>query len=219
MGFNIKNTKDIEEISDFVANSINIHLMKGEKVLWFVTGGSSIKIESKIADKIKKDYIGELVITLTDERFGNMNHLDSNLFQLKESGFNLPNAKLISFLSDKNFEDTTLEIREKIQIELNRAEYKIGIFGLGTDGHIAGILPHSEAVNREELVFSYDTLQYKRITITSKVISQLDEAILFAMGELKWPMLDKFKKDFEEEEYPSLLLKKVPLVTIFTDYK
>ena len=42
MNLNIKTIKNDEEIVEFVAGSINRQLEKGKKVLWFISGGSSI---------------------------------------------------------------------------------------------------------------------------------------------------------------------------------
>jgi 6-phosphogluconolactonase/glucosamine-6-phosphate isomerase/deaminase len=219
MNLNIKTTKDEEEIATFVAEAINSKLAEGKNVLWFVSGGSAIKIQSQIAPKIKVDHLGKLVITLTDERFGELNHADSNWFQLIKSGFEIPNSKMIPFLSGKDFRGTTIELREIMKRELAEADYKIGIFGIGIDGHTAGVLPFSDAVNSSELICSYETPTFNRITITPKVIVDLDEAFLFAMGENKWPILEKLQKEFPIDEYPSQILKRIPLLTIFSDYK
>ena len=70
---------------------------------------------------------------------------------------------------------------EVLKEELKRADYKIGIFGVGVDGHTAGILPQSVAVNTEEIIFGYETPEYDRITITPKTIASLDQAILYAI--------------------------------------
>lgn len=219
MNLNIKTTKDEEDIAVFVAEAINSKLAEGKRVLWFVTGGSSIKVQSKVADKINTKLPGRLVITLTDERFGAENHPDSNWYQLKHSGFEIDNVKIINFLTGESFSDTTKRLREVLKDELEKADYKIGNFGIGIDGHTAGILPFSDAVNSSELVCSYETPSFDRITITPKVITKLDEAIVFAMGEMKWPILEKLQKEFPIDEDPSQILKTVPLLTIFTDYK
>ena len=100
---------------------------------------------------------------------------------------------------------------------MDNADYKIWNFGIGIDGHTAGILPHTEAVNSSELVCAYNTPLFDRVTITPKVIKELDEAIVFAMGENKWPILEKLEKEFPLEEDPSQILKQVKLLTIFTD--
>ena len=219
MSLNIKITNDLEEIADFVAVSINRELAKGKRVLWFVTGGSSIKVQSKVATKIDTNLPGKLVITLTDERFGEENHPDSNWYQLRQLGFEIDKAKMIMFLTGESFTETTKGLRVTLKEELEKADYKIGMFGIGIDGHTAGILPFSDAVNSSELVCSYITPTFDRVTITPKVITMLDEAIVFVMGENKWPMLEKLQKEFPIDEDPSQILKRIPLLTIFSDYK
>ena len=129
MSLNIKTTTNIDEIADFVASSINKQLADGKRVLWLVTGGSSIKVQSKVADKINTNFPGRLVITLTDERFGDENHPDSNWYQLKQLGFEIENAKIITFLTGESFTETTKRLREVLKEELAKADYKIGNFG------------------------------------------------------------------------------------------
>ncbi|NVN97464.1 6-phosphogluconolactonase, partial [Candidatus Nomurabacteria bacterium] len=157
MSLNIKTTNNLEEIADFVANSINKQLAEGKRVLWFVTGGSSIKVQSKVADKINTKLPGRLVITLTDERYGEENHPDSNWYQLKQLGFEIEKTKIITFLTGESFTDTTKRLREVLKEELDKADYKIGNFGIGIDGHTAGILPHTAAVDSPDLVCAYET--------------------------------------------------------------
>lgn len=219
MSLNIKTTQDLEEVAEFVALSINKQLELGKRVLWFVTGGSSIKVESIIAPKINTNLSQELIITLTDERFGKVDNPDSNWAQLKKLGFEIEKAKMIPFLSGLGFSETTKGLRVVIKEEMNKADYKIGMFGIGIDGHTAGILPHTDAVNSPELVCAYDTVQFDRITITPNVIRELDEAVVFAMGENKWPILEKLEREFPLEEDPSQILKSISLLTIFTDKK
>ena len=86
MNLNIKTIKNDEEIVEFVAGSINRQLEKGKKVLWFVSGGSFIPVEVLIAKKINEKYSSNLIVTLTDERYGSLNHPDSNWQRLKTSG-------------------------------------------------------------------------------------------------------------------------------------
>ncbi len=219
MDLNIKTTKNIFEIADFVSFSINRELQKGRNVLFFISGGSAIPLEVEISKRIKEKLSGNLVVTLVDERYGLVDHLDSNWFKLKEGDFTIKEAKLIPFITGADFSTTVKEVRKMLKQELNKADYKIGIFGIGIDGHTAGILPHSEAIKINELACAYETELYDRITITPKTILQLDEAIIYAMGELKWPIINDMKKDLPVEDEPAQILKKVPLLTIFTDFK
>ena len=219
MNLNIKTTKDIEDVADFLANAINRELELGKKVLWFATGGSSIAVQVLASKKINRELSDKLTITLTDERYGSVNHKDSNWSKMMELGFSIPGARLIPFLNGEGFTETAKNLCQILDEEIKKADYKIGMFGIGTDGHTAGILPHSNAVGMDDLVCAYNTPIFDRITITPQVISILDEAIVYSMGEVKWPILEKLQEDISLEEDPSQVLKKVPLLTIFTDYK
>jgi len=218
MNLNIKTIKNDEEIVEFVAGSINRQLEKGKKVLWFISGGSSIPAEVLIAKKINEKYSSNLVVTLTDERYGLLGHLDSNWQKLKTSGFKIREAKLIPILVGKDSKTTLEKFKEILKKELDKAEYKIGLFGLGIDGHTAGIFPHSEALKTDEQVCIYDTELYNRITITEKVIVMLDEVVVYAVDKKKKVMIENLEKDLSKDDMPAQILKKVPLLTIFTDY-
>jgi len=219
MSFTINTTTKIDDTANFITLSILNQLKLNKHVLFFVTGGSSISVAVKVAELLLDKPLDNLTIMLTDERYGPLNHKDSNWYQLIQKGFNLRKAVLIPILIGEDITKTTKKFNRVLHQEFKKAEYKIGLFGIGIDGHTAGVLPSSEAVSSNELVCAYKTPSFKRITITPKVISQLDEAIVFAMGEMKWPILEKLEKDLPIEEDPSQILKKVPLLTIFTDYK
>lgn len=217
MGFSIKTTTKAEEAAGFVATSILNQLKSGKKVLFFVPGGSAIMVAVKVAEILREHPHQNLTVTLTDERYGPVDHFNSNYFQLLEKGFNLPEAKLIPVLADEDLNITTQKFNQELEKELKIAEYKIGLFGVGADGHTAGILPNSEAVNCQGLVCSYNTPIFSRITITPKVIEKLDEAIVWAQGAEKWEMLKNLEKEIDINLEPAQILKKVPLLIIFTD--
>ncbi|MEI7688649.1 MAG: 6-phosphogluconolactonase [Candidatus Nomurabacteria bacterium] len=218
MDLNINITKNIEDISQFVADSINLNLENKKNVLWLVSGGSAVLLEVLIAKKVKNNNINRLSITLVDERYGQVDHIDSNWLKLKDAGFSVEGAKIIPFLSGEDIKKTVVDIKDILKDELDKADYKIGIFGIGIDGHTAGILPNTKAVTEDDLICAYDTEIYRRITITPRVIKSLDEAIVYSMGKSKWPIIEKLKKDISITEMPAQILKKVPKLTIFTDY-
>ncbi len=215
MNLNIKINKDIKEIASFVSYSVNKQLELGKNVLFIVSGGSCILLEIEISKMIKEFTKDKLVVILGDERYGVVDHENSNWFKLKEAGFNIKNAKLIPILIGKDINTTTSNFKEVIKYELNNAEYVIGLFGIGIDGHTAGILPHSEALNENELVCSYKSETYNRITITPKTIYMLDEAVVYAADDSKWQAIERLKEDLPIEDEPAQTLKRVPVLTIF----
>ena len=218
MNLNIEKNKTDEEIAEYVARAINKELRLGKSVLWFVSGGSSIPVEILISQKIKDVGQDKLVITLADERYGGIDHEESNWFKLKTGGFDIKGAKIIPFLCDKDILNTTSDIIQTLTNELAKADYKIGLFGIGSDGHTAGILPHSESVKADYLVYSYNAPPFTRITITPKTILYLNEAFIYAMGESKLRVIEKLKlDDLTVEELPAQILKAIPLLTVFTN--
>jgi 6-phosphogluconolactonase/glucosamine-6-phosphate isomerase/deaminase len=223
MSFAIITTTNGEDAAQFLASSILKQLELGKKVLFFVPGGSAIIVALKTADMLSKQesfLLKNLVVTLTDERYGKIDHPDSNWRQLQEKGFNLPNAKLLYVLSEgDNLETTAQKWSEVLDAELKNADYKIGLFGMGADGHTAGILPESPALQSENFAHGYATPTFSRITMTEKAIEKLDEAVAWVQGENKWDLIKNLSENIPITKQPAQILKKVPTLTIFTDYK
>lgn len=216
---NIKTTTKVEDAAGFIASSILKQLKLDKKVLFFATGGSSIAVASCVADIIKSYPLENLTVMMTDERYGEVDHKDSNWAKLIAKGFDLPNAKLIPILDGSDIGSTTEKFIVNLKKELQNAEYKIASFGVGADGHTAGILPGTIAVQSDALACHYDTPEFSRITITPVAIENLDEAVVWMQGENKWPVIKNLENKIDMMKQPVQILKKVPLLTIFTDYE
>lgn len=221
MSFTIKSLGEniLSETSIFLADAISNQLKTGKNVLFFVTGGSAIAVASEVSKILSKSPHQNLTIMLTDERYGPLGHPDSNWSQLLAKGFDLPQARLIPILDGGDCISTTQKFNEILKKEVAENSYKIGLFGIGADGHTGGILPHSDAVNSPGLAYTYKTEKFERITVTPKTITQLDEIVVFVKGEEKWNTLKDLEGDKEVFDQPAQILKKVKLLTVFTDYK
>ncbi len=210
--------KSIEEIASDIASVINRELSLGKKVLRFVSGGSVVPIEVLVSKKIKLNNKNQLFVFLADERFGPIGHRNSNSLLLESSGFNIPKANIVPVLTGRNFLVTAKYLRLVLKDLFDSCDYKVGVFGIGADGHTSGIMPHSEAIHIDELVCAYETPEHDRVTITPKAINQIDEAFVYAVGENKWSALEKLKENIPIEEEPAQVLKKIPNLKIYTDY-
>jgi 6-phosphogluconolactonase/glucosamine-6-phosphate isomerase/deaminase len=219
MGFVFKNIADQEEVVTFITNRILDNLKAGKKVLWELPGGSAIAINVKVAQKLAGHDVSNLSITLTDERYGDLGHADSNWKQMQDAGFKLDGAKLFPVITGGDRATTVQNFTNNITKLLEESDYKLGFFGVGPDGHTSGFLPGSLALHSEELVASYDGGGYKRITTTPKAVALLDEAVVYMVGEAKQAAIDNLIKDLTIDEQPAQALKAVPNVTIFNDYK
>jgi 6-phosphogluconolactonase/glucosamine-6-phosphate isomerase/deaminase len=223
MSIVLNTTINPDDAVNYIASSVLSKLKQGKKVLFFVTGGSSIPVGVKISDILKdypnKNLIQNLTIMLTDERYGPVDHFNSNYFQLKEKGFDILDAEIIPILIDNDSNITTEKFNTALNEKFMTTDYKIGMFGVGVDGHTAGILPDSAAVFSQDLAFGYDTSTFSRITMTPKAIEKLDEAVVWAQGKDKWDVIKDLKeKDLSIIEQPAQILKKVSLLTIFSDF-
>lgn len=212
--------KKPEEIISYLHRTINTHLANGKSVLWIVAGGSAIPIVSEVSRLLKGEKLHNLSVTLTDERYGPVDHPDSNWLQMKKEGFLLAGAQLLPVLNGESIEKNTAEFNKLLTKRL-RTEgiYTLGLFGMGSDGHTAGILPDSPVVKSTALASWYDGGQFMRITMTPRAISMLDEAILYAVGRDKWGMIERLKSRGGINIQPAHILKAVPKFTIFSDYE
>ncbi len=207
-------------VVDYLTGVLNTKLEEGVKTLWLVPGGSAISIAVEVGKQIAGHHnIGMLSVTLTDERYGPIGHKDSNWAQLQASGFDLVGARLVPVLDGSDRNTTTEVFGKNLQELLGESTYKIGLFGIGADGHTAGILPDTTAVFDPSLTSSYATGNFERITITPKAIGQLNEVVVYGVGEAKWPVFDDLGNEIEISAQPAQALKSVPELTIFNDHK
>jgi 6-phosphogluconolactonase/glucosamine-6-phosphate isomerase/deaminase len=198
---------------------LNDELAQNEPVLWLVPGGSNIKVAVKIMGALNPDNLHNLTIALTDERYGNSGHKDSNFYQLAQAGFDIKNATFTDLLTGENFEKT-VEASNAQMAELFAAHKTVvGFFGMGADGHIAGILPHSPAaVKVKAWMIGYNSPPLKRFTLTPFALSHVDIAILGAFGDEKLEPLKNLRdKMLEIADQPAQILRHVPEVYIYNN--
>lgn len=212
-----KRVTSVEPVARYVAQQLVTALSENHKVLWLTPGGSAIAVASVVSEQVKSIDLSGLTVTLTDERYGPVGHPDSNWLQLEETGFSLPGATLLPVLRGKDREATVAEWDATLRDQLKRNDYRFGLFGFGPDGHTAGILPNSPAVTSDQFANGYDAGNFQRITMTPLAIAKLDEAVVYAMGEAKRPVLEQLSQTVDVPSQPAQALKQVPSLTIYND--
>jgi 6-phosphogluconolactonase/glucosamine-6-phosphate isomerase/deaminase len=212
-----RKTQQTAPAAGHIADTISRALAGNNRVLWLVPGGSSIAVAVEASRLLQGNDLQRLSVTLTDERFGPVGHTDSNWLQLQEAGFALPGAKLVPVLDGHDREATVRAYGQLLTRLFAEHDFKLGLFGLGADGHIAGALPASPAVSSSDMAVGYVAGVFERITMTPQAITQLDEAVVYAMGESKQPVLTQLQKELPLDQQPAQVLKKVPSVTIYND--
>lgn len=219
MGAHFIKTVDPKEGRKTLFAHLQKELTAGKKVLWLLSGGSNITSEAWILGSLIQDnQTKSLTVMLMDERFGQVGHPDSNWLQLQQSGcdFTKVHALPVMTIPEKSLHETVEEYATNVATAMNAADVIIGQFGLGEDGHTAGILPGSPFdESTPELVMGYEAPPFTRITLTQQALLQVDVAYIFAFGVSKRSVL--FQLQDGHTTIPAAFLTGLPEVYVYND--
>ncbi len=206
----------VDQLSEFLVEKLTTH----DKVLWLLSGGSNIAVECKIMDKIPDNLTGKLIIGLIDERFGKLNHADSNMFQLRSAGFKQKQSIILEIINNDTatIESATDSYDQALTRILEETDiYSVGQLGMGLDGHVAGLLPDNPIMDSDKLVDHYSSHPFKRISLTPKGLSYLNQVFLVINDESKQKMAYKMIEgnSQSEAEMPAMILNRYNSVTVY----
>lgn len=208
----------VQASAEHLARTITEKLANNKKVFWFLSGGSGINVVIEAARQLAGQDLHNLFVTLTDERYGPVGHPDENWQQLLDGGFDLPGANLYRPLIGEDQITTANRFGAWVSQHMAEAHYSIGLFGIGSDGHTAGIKPHSSAVTANAWTEYFQGDDFERITITLLPISQLNEAVTQVSGPDKLPVLvSLLGETVSVVDQPAQALKHIPISTLYTD--
>lgn len=230
-------TEDAESALRLAAESLNRDIAENSEkgILLMLSGGSSLKLLPLINTGLLDLRV---TITVLDERFSNDPKIN-NFAQISQTDF-------YRIAKDRgvNFIDTRLINNESIEELARRFDDGlrnwrkssaggkiIATLGIGSDGHIAGIMSFPEDTRTFEELFMYDEhwiVGYDagnknpyplRITPTVPFLrDQIDFGIVYVVGEDK---TDALKRILSEEgslsETPARALREMKSAIIYTD--
>ncbi len=203
-----------ESTIDRIAGEINKALEHGS-VLLMLSGGSNIHLAVSIRQKLK--IANQLTISLVDERYGPAGHKDSNWTQLLDAGFDTTDLTVMPVLHGESIEQTAHNFSILMSNAIASHNTVIGVFGLGTDGHTAGILPGSPALNETEIVSYFEAEDFQRITLTAASFKFFNLAFLVAFGESKRSQLERLTYSVPSSDQPAQALKSIPHLVVMSD--
>lgn len=210
---------DTEAVTDYLATTISSHLESGQRVLWILSGGSGGKVCAAVSKRLTSP-LDNLVTTLSDERYVALGDADENWQQLIDDGFSVPGATTYRPIQGKDRQTTANDLGDWLEQAYAHTDYKIGLFGIGTDGHTAGIKPGTSAVQATGWATDFTGNDFERITMTLDAVKQLDEIVVQAMGTDKTAILKQLLHEtINPKVQPAQVLKSVMKSTLFTDYK
>lgn len=189
-------------------------LQAGKCVLWLVSGGSNVQLECDIAAGLTDT--SNLQAALIDERYGEPGHKDSNYQKLVDGGFKVALAPVLE--AGLDITETAKRYTERLEVLLDAADVVVAQLGIGSDGHINGVLPHSPVVGSKKLIEHYDGPDFRRITMTLESLRFADAVFVFAYGEDKLDALTKLRdQEVSLDVQPSQILKQLSQVYLYND--
>lgn len=216
-----------EALNRLLAENLNV------PVLLLLSGGSALNILNYVNQKNLEE---TLTITMLDERFSQKPEANNFLQLQKLDFYSLALEKNVSFIgtlprSGENADD--LRARWEIALqkwrEINPKGKMFATFGMGTDGHTAGIFPYPKDPQFFEATFenhhwlaSYTAAgkhKYEtRVTATLPFFKNIDEALMLVCGNQKRQAFEAFiKGKTQPHEIPALGIFQTKHYQIFTD--
>lgn len=213
----------LSKAADFIAGDLSVHAKNGAIILWLVSGGSSIDVAVAVQNKLDIGELKQVTVAQVDERFVPPGSQEENWQQLVNQGFELSKFRqTVSILSCGNSLLSASQSYNHILGQLmEQSTYKIGLFGVGPDGHTGGIKPVADRKAFKpflgpELIVGYQADDFSRITITAAVIKRLDSGVLYACGENKKPVIAQLNTPIPAHAQPVQLLNQIPVSVVFS---
>lgn len=220
-------SRDCQKAHNAIVSDVLLNLSGatkgGKDALWLLSGGSAIDIEVEVASRLSSIQKKSITVGQVDERFVDIGSPEHNWELLSVAGFKFEDfADALPILQpNKSIHECASDYQELLTQKLAECDYALGIYGIGADGHTAGIKPTRSnddfaPFTSNELVLAYTGTDFKRITTTAAVINKLDDIYVYCCGTEKVGVLKALKTDVKSHKMPAQLLKEGKNVVIFT---
>src|SRR3989338_6811020 len=178
-----------------------------------LSGGTSVDYRKMLVEST--DVIPG-AICVVDERYGEEFHRDSNELLLKNQGIkDFADEECIEthkILKGKGFLETAKIYEKEIEDLLKRFKKRVGVMGIGTNLHTAGIFPFSVAAHSPDFVVAeeVDGKFPKRIKLTMRALGEFTNFLILMFGEEKKEVLRILLDDEvnDMQKYPAIFYRK-----------
>lgn len=211
---------ELVKVKDKAAGQVKAHEILKKIVdpttLLALSGGTSVDYKKMI---VEPGDIDPGAICVVDERYGEPFHVDSNEKLLMDAGVKeCTDTKCIEarkYLLGLGFEETARKYDEVMADLFLRFPKRVGVMGVGTNLHTAGIFPNSEAVKSNNLVEAIEVEDkfQKRLTLTIKALEQFTGFVVMMFGQEKKEALEIMMDEKENDtvKYPAVFYRKSPI--------
>ena len=199
----IEECNDLDEISNITFDYfIDIH-NQNKKRFYIIPGGSTPKIFYTIISKKVKDWDSTSLL-LSDERSDYSNYkmvhkycIDNIKNTLKPNIFKYPD----------HFKKAIINKNHNFIKQIINKNILLGILGMGSDGHTAGIFPDSKIkINRQnaKLVYSNNSQEhFSRLSLSYNLLMKSELLIIVVSGKEKSIALrNAFNCDYDPQRIP-----------------
>jgi 6-phosphogluconolactonase len=224
-----------EQAAEMAAESMTRCLREhfAEPILLLLSGGSALEVIQKLP--VLGD-MRHITVTVLDERF-DPSGACGNFARIAETEwFALAQASGMQALeTTTHTEDTRASVAKRFEEGLATWQHaypqgiRIALFGMGGDGHTAGIFPDDDQhqfddrFNGQRMVADYYAPQavcvQERITTTCTFLRTIDYGFAYVCGVEKRPLLQRLVNDqsWLLHRFPALIWKDVAAMQVVTD--
>ena len=209
------------QVAQALSDTLADYLASGKKVVWFISGGSSIPIAIKAAHLLlRRENLRNLHVTLVDELYLQRGDTQSNTYKLQQTGFVLTGSRFRQILRNgMDLKQMAESFDGWLQRQLDWSDITVGQFGIGAGYHTGGIQPGSvAAVENVRLAVGYQDTLVQRITVTPALIRRLDVAFVNSLGEDKRALVRHFCNSMASvAAEPTQVLKCAKITRLYSD--
>lgn len=139
--------------------------------------------------------LADIHLYLVDERYVPISNVDSNYGKLKKAlGEKFQDIRLHSFDTTRSIEDALDDYEKKLKAVPNK-QFDLMVLGIGTDGHVGSLFPHSDGLYESGRLVAYtktDTLATRdRLTMTFPMIMRSKQLLVLVAGAQKKMILEE----------------------------
>ena len=192
-------------------------ILEGKNTI-FVSGGSSFAVFEQLDTLLSTKEKSLTNLLLVDERYGQVNHADSNWELLGSIDLDDYASAIPVLEGNKSLEQAAVDYDSTVKSAFDSSN-TIAILGIGSDRHIAGIKPMDLVEYNEifsgRLVAGYSGVDFERITLTAESLFKINNIVVFVSGEEKQSAVTHIDDDTPINEAPANILSKLENVSVY----
>lgn len=188
--------------TDIIISGLRKDLIRKGRASLVVPGGRTAKSVFPLLAQVDIHW-ADIDITLSDERWVDITHPDSNEHLVRETLLksNAGTARFVSLKTDDTYPEEALE---KVGNRLAEIQYPFSVtfIGMGEDGHFASVFPNADIPQNETGLMTAERPDHLRISLTPAALVNSNLVVLIAPGIEKRKILDKAEVPGKATEYP-----------------